>query len=286
MTYLVSLLKGIAALIGAGLITYYGLGILDRSPHGFIGSVLELVFFLLLIYSAAYIAEKITLNKLGSFGHTIVTLLVLMCFSGIYRFNMHKRRLASYQNTAVTLGLEYHENFKLPLALAKNPALQRGFMPEVKKAFTREYHGVDIIIFSYYYEELSSDYPDHYLRTAVAFSCSKNNLPEFYLVPRGLFDRFFTRRGIYFKEDPKFSKRYSLTGPDENAVRRVFGSRQRQALLEMKRKWAVGFAEGYLVIYADEEMDEEVKTTPKEMGAYLEKTWFLFDALCSATGTS
>ncbi|MBW2109409.1 MAG: hypothetical protein JRI36_12210, partial [Deltaproteobacteria bacterium] len=144
------------------------------------------------------------------------------------------------------------------------------------------YHGTETIIFNYDYEKLSGDYPDHYLRTAVVFFDPQVKLPEFYLKPQSLGSRIFKRKDIDFEEDPYFSKRYYLTGPDRKAVRDVFAIPQRQALIESKNRWAVGSAEGYVVIYADEKMDEQIKPSANEMGAYLEQTWSLYDVLSSS----
>ncbi len=285
MAYLISFFKGIAALVVAGLVTYYGLGILDRSS-GFKGLVAGLVMFPLVIYSASYVADKITPGKLGSFGHTLVMVLVLACFGGVYKIKTSEKQAVSYQSTAAALGLVYQENIKLPPSLAKNPALQRGFMPEIKQALMGKYRGVETIIFNYEYGELSTDYEDHYLRTVVVFTDPKNKLPEFYMKPQNIGGRLFKRSGIYFKDDSRFSKRYHLSGPDEGAVRNLFTSSKREALVAMKGKWAVGSAEGHVVIYADDKMDEEVKPTPKEMGAYLEKARALYDVLSSAQSTS
>jgi len=280
MAYFMSFIKGVAALIFAGFVLYYGLGYLDRCS-GFKGFLASLVLFPLVLYSAAYIAEKLTLGKLGSFGHTVVMVLVLMCFGAIYMTKHEKREIASLQTAARALGLNYHSEFKLNPALAKNPALQRGFMPMVKDVLAGSYRDIETIIFKYEYEKLSSDYPDHYFRTAVVFFDPQVKLPEFYLKPQSLGGRIFKKKDIDFEEDPKFSKRYYLTGKDPKAIRNVFAVQQRQALVESKNKWAIGSAEGYVVIYADDKMDEQIKPNAKEIGAYLEQTWLLYDVLSS-----
>ncbi|MBW2109329.1 MAG: hypothetical protein JRI36_11800 [Deltaproteobacteria bacterium] len=84
MAYLASFVKGVAALILAGFVLYYGLEYLDRYTYGFKGFVASLVLFPVVLYTAAYIAEKLTLGKLGSLGHALVMVLVLICFGKIY----------------------------------------------------------------------------------------------------------------------------------------------------------------------------------------------------------
>ena len=282
MTYFISLIKGIGVFFLAAIALYYGLAFIDRWTTGFKSLFTIIVLFPLALYSAMYMATKIIPDRIGDPWQTIVMVLVLICFSGIYKIKHHKKVIDSFQSAAKALGLEYHEQLKLAPALAENPALQRGFMPKIEQALYGKYRGVEVIIFNYQYEQQSSDYPDHYFRTVVAFTDQKKKLPEFYLKPQGLLRRIVKGRGIFSREDPKFSKRYSLTGPDEKAIKKFFSRRKRETLLGMKGEWAVGSAQGYVVIYADEKMDEEVEPSPKKMGAYLEQTWFLYDVLSSA----
>lgn len=286
MAYFISFLKGIFALSVASVIIYYGLWLFDRWNYGFKGFIAALVAFPLVIFSATYVAEKLTMGKLGSMGSAFFMVLVLILYGGIYKINYEKKKVATYRSAASTLGLRYHKELNLPTLLAKNPALQRGFMPTVKNGFTGKYRGMETIVFNYEYEKLSGDYPDIYLRTAVAFSDPRIKLPEFYLKPQGLIGRLSKGKGIYFKEDPEFSKHYFLAGPDQKAVRKLFSGRQRQALFEKNQKWAVGSAEGNVVIYADDKMDEQVNPEIDEIKTYLEKTWTLYSVLSSAVQMS
>ena len=286
MTYFMSLLKGVFVLSVASVVIYYGLGLFDRWNYGFKGFIAALVAFPLVIYSAIYVGEKLTMGKLGSFGSAVVMVLVLISFGGIYKINYEKKQAAHYRSAASALGLEYHRELDLPTSLAKNPALQRGFMPTVENGFTGTYRGTETMVFHYEYEKLSADYPDVYLRTAVVFSDPRIKLPEFYLKPRSLIGGMVKGKGIHFQEDPEFSTHYFLDGPDQKAVRELFSGRQRQALFETDQKWAVGSAEGNVVIYADDRMDEQVNAELDEIEAYLQKTWALYQALSSAAPMS
>ena len=141
MAYFISFLKGIFALSVASVIIYYGLWLFDRWNYGFKGFIAALVAFPLVIYSATYVSEKMTMGKLGSMGSAFFMVLVLILYGGIYKINYEKKKVATYRSAASKLGLRYHKELNLPTLLAKNPALQRGFMPTVKNGFTGKYRG-------------------------------------------------------------------------------------------------------------------------------------------------
>lgn len=205
--------------------------------------------------------------------------LVLIAFAIIYNINSEKRKLAAFHTIADMLNLTYQQDVKLPPPLLENPLFDRGFMPSANHFFTGKYNNVQVMIFNYEYEKLSGDESDYYLRTAVVFKDPKIKLPDFYLRPMSPGDKLFGKNDIRFEEDVDFSKRYFLSGPDSAALYTLFGSRQRQLLKEMRRKWAIGSENGYMVIYADDKMDEQVEPKPEEMRNYLDQAWVLFKEL-------
>jgi len=87
MAYFISFLKGIFALSVASVIIYYGLWLFDRWNYGFKGFIAALVAFPLVIYSATYVSEKLTMGKLGSMGSVFFMVLVLILYGGIYKIN-------------------------------------------------------------------------------------------------------------------------------------------------------------------------------------------------------
>ena len=281
MDFVISFVKGVLTLLLAVVALYYGLKFYNEIESGFWEFWITIILIPVILYSAAFIAEKLTFGKLGTFGHTVATILILAIFARIYMMQSVKKDMAALQKAAQVLGLKYQQDVKLPAAMLENPLFDRGFMPKAQHLLSGKFSGVDVKIFNYQYEKLERDTEDRYWRTAVAFSITQKQVPDFYLRPWQPGERFLEKNPIDFREDPQFSKKYFLTGSNAEDVRALFGERQREVLKEIKRKWAIAAANGYLVMYADETMNEEVKPDPEAIREYLEQAWVIFKELTS-----
>lgn len=89
-----------------------------------------------------------------------------------------------------------------------------------------------------------------------------NDLPEFYLSGEYFYHKLGEIIGfkdIDFTEFPEFSKRYRLTGPDENAIRQLFTpyvistitTQRLHAQIEAKGNFIIAYAPGTIVKPAD-----------------------------------
>ncbi len=282
MGYLSSFLKGLFSLTFAGIALYYSFYLLDHYSSGIKGFVLEIVLLMFFLGLPFYIAEKLTFGKLGEAGTIILGLIILLAFAAFYKINSEKKLQEKYQKIGHLLGLKYEPEIKIPPQALANPLLNKGFMPSAQHGFKGKYGQAEILVFNYHYEELSSDVNDEYLRTAVVFSLNPAALPAFYLRPRTLSERIFKEKGIFFKEDKDFSKRYFLTGDEPDAVRKLFNPQVRKVLKEMKPDWAMAAKDGYLVIYADGKMDEAINAEYEALREYLDQTYLLFRVLTAA----
>jgi hypothetical protein len=88
-------------------------------------------------------------------------------------------------------------------------------------------------------------------QTVALLTYEKGDLPRFELRPETVFDKIgsvFGYQDIDFKESPEFSKRYLLRGPDEAAVRALFGLNLRQ-YFESHPGWCVDGRGAWLAAY-------------------------------------
>ncbi len=276
MDYLISFSKGLLSLIVAMVALYFSFYIIDNWSSGIKGIIAEVVFFVLLVGLPFYIAEKLTFGKLGEAGTVILGLVILLAFGAYYKINSEKKLTQKYEKISAQLGLGYAQEVQLPQEVVQNPLINKGFMPRASHCLKGRYGTTDILVFNYHFEEVSGNEGDEYLRTPIVFSLSKVELPDFYLRPRPIAERIFKKRGLQFLDDPDFFKRYFLSGDDEQAVRELFTTRIRKLFKEMNRHWAVSASKGYMVMYADGKMDEEIKVDYEAMRVYLDQAYVLF----------
>jgi hypothetical protein len=88
-------------------------------------------------------------------------------------------------------------------------------------------------------------------RTAVVLRKGWVGLPEFRLHPKGLAQkiaRLFGVQHIDFEGSPEFSRRYTLRGPDEPAIRRIFRNEVRDSLAS-NPGWHIETGGGDFVVY-------------------------------------
>ncbi len=82
-----------------------------------------------------------------------------------------------------------------------------------------------LAIFEYCYTTGGGKHAHSHLQTVISFQSPQLTLPEFSLRPEHMFHRIGEKMGmqdIDFESHPRFSKRYLLQGPDEEAIRRLF----------------------------------------------------------------
>ena len=127
-----------------------------------------------------------------------------------YRFS--RQRDDSLRDTFQALGLEL---------------FQRGHTRRLTNHISGSHRQTSFDLFDYRYTTGSGKYSHTHLQTVIAFDAIGENNPAFILRPQGLFDKLaekFGKKDIDFELYPEFSKKYHLTGNDENAIRSVFNS--------------------------------------------------------------
>lgn len=114
----------------------------------------------------------------------------------------------------------------------------------------------------------------------VAFGSDQLRIPEFSMLPEGLFDKalegvftHLTGEGdIDFHDHPQFSKQYRLTGPDETAIRQFFDSRLLN-YFEAHAGWNVHAINGGIIFHRS-----SGRVHPKNLKKFLDEGLFMLQA--------
>lgn len=119
-------------------------------------------------------------------------------------------------------------------------------------------------------------------QTVALLSYQKGDLPRFELRPETLFDKIeavFGYQDIDFKESPSFSKLYLVRGPDEAAVRALFGLDLRR-FFESHPGWCVDGRGPWLAVYRHGRL-----VPPDALPAFLDEAKLLLVALPGGKAT-
>lgn len=199
----------------------------------------------------------------------MAVLLVLGAGLGILR---ERRRSQALRDVVSRLGLAFSE---------EDPGLARegfGGLPLFGRGRSRSYgnvaRGGDELVFGYAYSVGSGRNQTRHRQTVAAFHLSKGlggsspALPRFELRPERLFDRIrglVGRRDVDFDDDPEFSRRNHLAGPDENALRALFARTLRQHFLAHPG-WCVEGEGAWLIAYRHRK-----RVAPDDLVSFLEE---------------
>jgi hypothetical protein len=164
--------------------------------------------------------------------------------------------------------------------LSHFPLFSRGTERRGKNGMEGERNGVGLLVMDYTYAfaaEVGGDaYAVPYEQTVVVFPERVPNLPDFLLVPRGLFNKTLDQAlGMVFGkpgdvdvsgDKDAFRKGYRVDGPDEVALRKLFDEKTR-AFFAGNRGWYVEARGGQLLIYK-----AGVRTNPANLRARIDKS--------------
>ena len=171
-----------------------------------------------------------------------------------WNFRKEKQRRLALAAVAQRLGLEFQEN-ATTLAATDYRNLHiftQGRERAYRNILTGKPDGTaGIIICDYQYTTGDGRNTRTCRQTVALLTYAKGDLPRFELRPETVFDKIgsvFGYQDIDFKESPVFSKRYLLRGPDEAAVRALFGLNLRQ-YFESHPDWCVDGRGPWLAAY-------------------------------------
>jgi hypothetical protein len=131
------------------------------------------------------------------------------------------------------------------------------------------------LVFDHAYKQISEDAEnDRVIHTVIACQLRGADLPQFTLEPYGLIMKVasvFGRQQIAFASHPRFSNDYELRGPDELAIRALFGPFLLDwwEALPAADAWAADGAGEWLLLYRHADLALGQAESPARLGELL-----------------
>jgi hypothetical protein len=194
-----------------------------------------------------------------------------------------QKRTAALADVALRLGF----NFEAKVSNEEGATLgsfhlfQVGRSRKGKNLLRGRSDGADAIVLDYQYTIGSGKNSHTYNQTVVIYpgAAGAPALPDFTLGPEHWWNKIgeiFGHGDINFEGSEEFSKRYLLKGPDEVAIRTLFGA-EALGFFAQHQGWSVEAAGGSLVVY-----HSGLRTKPEEMQPFLAETAAVRRALVRA----
>jgi len=245
---------------------------------GLIYSILELLesrSFMKVIYS----------NSLYQFTKNIFFTLIFLSVIGAFVYRTIFVEIDKFKKAAKTLNLSCHiKNHPIADKLLYSPILKRGERRNtVSPILSGRYNDAQVLLFNYRYGQTESAGESYsfYFRSVVAFSIKGHQVPEFSLHPAQFGDRFFEKifgaDHLKFEEDPEFSRRYKVNGPDTKILKHLFSPNLRRAFIKSQTKWTAGVTGDYFIIFRDNKTDNRVDS--EEFASYLNEVYMIYQAV-------
>lgn len=180
----------------------------------------------------------------------VLVCIVLLAVLGVM---IERKRDARLALTAEELALQYrrdgsdllHERF------TRFSLFQEGRRQRIRNVMQGAYDNIEVLLFDYRFTSGSHRHHRTNRQTVAAFQLLEQNLPEFSLRPEQLIHKLGGMLGyqdIDFDDSPKFSARYLLRGPDEDAIRSLFDKDARE-FFEDHEPYCVEGGGRWLIVY-------------------------------------
>jgi hypothetical protein len=162
---------------------------------------------------------------------TILGIFLVAFLMGVILISVsqNKKRRQAFESFALERGFTYTADDPSIEASLQNlggfDLFQHGHSRKFKNLLHSRRSNLDIHIFDYRYTTGSGKNSQTHNQTALLLTLPGDALPQFFLRPEGLIDKLAVKMGqadINFDHHPEFSKKFRLTGADENQVRRLF----------------------------------------------------------------
>ena len=179
----------------------------------------------------------------GLWPFAIIAVLVLIAMAiGMY---FEKKRREELEKVAAGLGLEFFPQGipGLVEALRGFALFDAGRGHSVANTIRGLTDDVELTIFDLTYTTGSGKSSHTHRQTVIRFASSQLGLPDFTVSPEGFFHKIaklFGVKDINFAEDPGFSSAFLLQGPNESAVRKLFGPQVREWFSQRRGVTAAG----------------------------------------------
>jgi hypothetical protein len=202
-----------------------------------------------------------------------IVLLVLAIAIAVWIFSsiQAKKRTQAMQEVAQQIGFNFVGNDQSSATQVRTALFNKGSSRKFRNIMNGAFAGFQANLFDYSYTTSNGRNSSTWIQTVAAFM-QDSHLPLFELRPEGFLDRVsevFVHQDIDFESHPEFSRRYMLSGPEEQAVRELFTP----ALLTFfealppEKKWHIEGGEGTLFVYRS-----AATVKPDDIRSFLEET--------------
>jgi hypothetical protein len=210
----------------------------------------------------------------------IGAIVVTIGVGAYFAYLNEKKRTAALADAALRLGFSFEQKVSNEEAatLGSFHLFKIGRSRKGKNLMRGKSDGADAVLLDYQYTVGGGKNSHTYSQTVVIYPGEAGGaaLPDFTLGPEHWWNKVgevFGHRDINFEASEEFSKHYLLKGPDEAAIRTLFGA-EPLGFFAQHQGWSVESAAGSLVIYHS---GRRVK--PEEMQPFLADTAALRRAL-------
>ena len=244
-----------------------------------------LIYFILELLESRSFMKVFFSNSFFQFTKDIFFTLLFLSIIGAFVYRSIFVEINNFKRAARTLNLSYHlKSHPKAERLLYSPILKRGERRNtVSPILSGRYNDVQVLLFNYRYgrTESAGESYSFYFRSVVVFSVKGHQIPEFSLHPAQLGDRLFgTIFGsnyLKFEEDPEFSDRYKVNGPDTKTLKHFFGPNLRQVFNKSQTKWAAGVTGDNFIILRDSRTDDRVNS--EKFADYLNEAFLIYQAV-------
>ena len=183
-----------------------------------------------------------------------------------------KKRAAALFDVALRMGFTFEAAVPKERLAALGPfrLFKRGHGHRAKNLMRGKSDGGEVVVFDYQYTTGGGQDSQTIKQTVAIYpGVATAGLPEFTLAPEHWWSKIgelFGQRDINFEASEEFSKHYLLKGPDEAAIRALFGA-EPLGFFAQNQGWSVESAGGQLAVYRASQ-----RTKPEEMQPFVAAT--------------
>ena len=184
---------------------------------------------------------------------------------------LERQRTEALSTAAQTMGFTFEPAGDLEVlkGFGDLPIYAHGHSKKVANVMTGQAGERDVKLFDYKYTTGSGKNSHTWSQTVALFPRSGEGLPDLLLAPESVFHKIgavFGYQDIDFDTSPDFSSHYLLRGPDEMAIRSVFGA-DALNFFAQQRGWHMEVAGGNVGIYRSDK-----RCKPEDLRSFLDET--------------
>ncbi len=202
-----------------------------------------------------------------------VGILAVIGVAAYFGYIAEKKRTAALFDLATRMGFSFEPKVSSEEAptLGSFHLFNRGHSRKGKNLMRGKSGGAAVAILDYQYTVGGGKNSHTYSQTVTIYPPSTEGraLPDFTLGPEHWWDKIgdvFGHKDIDFEASEEFSKHYMLKGPDESAIRALFGA-EALGFFAQHQGWSVEAAGGGLAIYHSGR-----RAKPEEMQPFVAET--------------